>query len=72
MDTSVYLKLLAYADDLLIALRAPQDWAILKQILTKYSQASNTKMNLMKTTMLSLTGEAYTVWTSDGRRHPFA
>lgn len=58
------IKLLSYADDLEVFLTAPQEWPILLRLLNLYHQASNAKVNLMKTVVMSLSGESHTEWKS--------
>lgn len=50
------MKLLAYADDLLVFLSHPPEWAVLLAHLQVYSHAVNGKINLQKTQVFSLTG----------------
>lgn len=56
------LKILAYADDLLIFIRNLEEWFYLKGLLQLYGDASNAKVNFQKTVMFSLTGTPHKVW----------
>lgn len=71
LQSTIQIKFLAYADDLLIFLRSPGEWQSLQQLLLTYSEASNAKMNLSKTTMLSLTGKHHEEWISIAREQGF-
>jgi hypothetical protein len=56
------LQLLAYADDLLIFLSKPTEWQQLNVVLEIYHKASNAKVNLEKTNMSSMAGNALPQW----------
>lgn len=58
------LKLLSYADDLEVFLSHPREWAILMDLLKCYGAASNAKVNLSKTILMSLSGKHYIEWES--------
>lgn len=58
----VTIKLLAYADDLMVFIRDLKEWYYLKGILKLYSEASNAKVNFQKTVMFSITGASHIVW----------
>jgi hypothetical protein len=60
--TQAKIKLLAYADDLLIFFKDTSEWATAKSLFELYSQASNSKVNLQKTYLVSLSGEPYEEW----------
>jgi hypothetical protein len=61
-SSDIRVKFLAYADDLVVFIRSPQEWEILKKLLDQYSKTSNAKINLSKTTVLSLTGKPHQQW----------
>lgn len=54
--------LLSYADDLEVFLSSPVEWAPLQSILQVYSNASNAKVNIQKTEMVSLSGLSNNEW----------
>jgi hypothetical protein len=56
-------KLLSYADDLEVFLSSPSEWSALHNILTLYGSASNAKVNIGKTQLLSLSGDSSPAWT---------
>lgn len=58
------LKLLAYADDLLVFLKDPSEWRRLMQHLQVYGLASNASVNLNKTVVFSLSGVPHEAWIS--------
>ncbi|KAI8087072.1 hypothetical protein BDF21DRAFT_222756 [Thamnidium elegans] len=49
-------KLLSYADDLEVFLTSPEEWPHLQEMLQCYSLASNAKVNIHKTELVSLLG----------------
>ena len=55
-------KLLSYADDLEVFLSSPAEWPVLLKLLGMYSKASNAKVNISKTELVSLSGERYPEW----------
>lgn len=55
-------KLLSYADDLEVFLSSPQEWPTLQTLLEIYSLASNAKVNLHKTEVVSLSGSPSPEW----------
>lgn len=57
-------KLLSYADDLKVFLSSPGEWQYLQDILNYYSLASNSKVNIQKTEMVSLPGLHSNEWSS--------
>jgi hypothetical protein len=61
------LKVLAYADDIVVFLQSPQEWEILLAVYSKYSQASNARMNIQKTALLSLSGHQHVEWINLAR-----
>ena len=61
MDTTP-LKLLSYADDLQVFLNDTNEWDDLLRILQIYGRASNAKVNLNKTVVISLSGHTHHVW----------
>lgn len=56
------LKLLSYADDLEVFLNNTGEWYTLLGILKRYSYASNAKVNLNKTVLVSLSGQRLVPW----------
>ncbi|KAJ8654752.1 hypothetical protein O0I10_009643 [Lichtheimia ornata] len=56
------IKLLSYADDLEVFLSHTGEWPILMDLLQRYGAASNAKVNLSKTILMSLSGTAHTDW----------
>ncbi|KAK4518233.1 uncharacterized protein ATC70_001585 [Mucor velutinosus] len=56
------VKLLSYADDLEVFLTSTAEWPVLLSLLSLYGKASNAKVNLEKTVLLSLSGEAHADW----------
>lgn len=55
-------KLLCYADDLAVFLNSPEEWHALTALLSLYGQASNAKVNLQKTVIVSLSGRPHPSW----------
>jgi endonuclease/exonuclease/phosphatase family metal-dependent hydrolase len=55
-------KILSYADDLEVFLRTPEEWPVLQDLLSVYGAASNAKVNIHKTEIVSLSGKAHPVW----------
>ncbi|KAG1062166.1 hypothetical protein G6F42_027486 [Rhizopus arrhizus] len=58
------VKLLSYADDLEIFLSSPEEWPVLLSLLSLYGKASNAKVNLSKTVLVSLSGQRHEAWSS--------
>ncbi|KAG2192841.1 hypothetical protein INT47_012370 [Mucor saturninus] len=56
------VKLLSYADDLEVFLTGPGEWPVLKSLLDCCGLASNAKVNLSKTVLVSLSGVGHTEW----------
>jgi hypothetical protein len=56
------IKLVAYADDLLVLLSKPAEWAPLLENLHTYSKSSNAKVNLRKTEGFPLAGVPQDEW----------
>ncbi|GAN06991.1 conserved hypothetical protein [Mucor ambiguus] len=56
------VKILAYADDTLVALNSPSEFPALEEILQRYTDASNASLNYNKTQALSLSGRTYLHW----------
>ncbi|KAG1487848.1 hypothetical protein G6F54_012411 [Rhizopus delemar] len=56
------IKVLAYADDLLIFLRTAADLAEVQKLIQHYNQASNAKMNFDKTVAFSISGIPHPHW----------
>lgn len=63
VDDMQPLKLLSYADDLQVFLNDTKEWKILLHILDLYGKASNAKVNLSKTMVISMSGKTHTEWT---------
>ncbi|CEP14347.1 hypothetical protein [Parasitella parasitica] len=63
-ETAPRVKLLSYADNLEIFLSSPAEWPVLTSLLSLYGKASNAKVNLSKTVMVSLSGHAHEAWQS--------
>jgi exonuclease III len=63
-STGIMVKLLAYADDLILFANSLAEWNILQDHLYSYGLASNAKVNLSKTIILSLTGKPHQNWIS--------
>ncbi|OBZ81005.1 Transposon TX1 uncharacterized protein, partial [Choanephora cucurbitarum] len=61
LTTVAPLRLLVYANDLEIFLSSPDEWPSLLSALHLYSQASNAKTNISKTTIVSLSGASSAV-----------
>jgi hypothetical protein len=59
---SLPIKLMAYADDLLVFLSQPAEWPCLLDQLETYNQASNAKVNLAKTVIFPLAGRTSLTW----------
>ena len=55
-------KLLSYADDLEVFLSGPSEWSVLSGLLDVYSLASNAKVNIDKTEIVSLSGVRHQEW----------
>ncbi|KAI8968078.1 hypothetical protein BDB01DRAFT_706195, partial [Pilobolus umbonatus] len=60
----VPIKLLSYADDLEVFLSCTNEWPALLHLLQLYGRASNGKVNLSKTVLVSLSGVAHSSWQS--------
>lgn len=58
------VKVLAYADDVAVFLRNPEDFHHLCTLYNIYAQASNAKLNLGKTEAFSLSGHPHPQWQS--------
>ncbi|KAG2209688.1 hypothetical protein INT47_001834, partial [Mucor saturninus] len=56
------VKLVSYADDLEVFLTGPGEWPVLKSLLDCYGRASNAKVNLSKTVLVSLSGVGHAAW----------
>lgn len=64
------IKLLTYADGIILFLRNAEEWTTLQSLLTDYGEASNAKINLGKTTVLPMTGQSREEWrTLASREH---
>ena len=58
------MKILSYADDLEVFLSCPEEWSVLMSVLDMYGRASNAKVNISKTVMVSLSGVAHSAWVA--------
>ncbi|KAG2192112.1 hypothetical protein INT47_012404, partial [Mucor saturninus] len=56
------VKLLSSAEDLEVFLTGPGEWPVSKSLLDCYGLASNAKVNLSKTVLVSLSGVGHTEW----------
>lgn len=56
-------KLLSYADDLEVFLSSPAEWSHLQEILYQYGRASNAKVNIQKTEIVSISGLHNDEWS---------
>lgn len=56
------IKVLAYADDLLVFLQTPAEWHSLLRHIKTYNLESNSKVNLNKTVVFPLSGEPNPSW----------
>ncbi|KAG0870908.1 hypothetical protein G6F15_011532 [Rhizopus arrhizus] len=56
------VKILAYADDVLVFLHSPSDFIRLKNAVDIYGAASNAKLNFNKTQAFSLSGDPLSSW----------
>ncbi|KAK4512636.1 uncharacterized protein ATC70_003340 [Mucor velutinosus] len=56
------VKMLSYADDLEAFLASPAEWPVLLSLLSLYGKASNAKVNLEKTVLVSLFGKPHDDW----------
>lgn len=56
------MKVLAYADDVIVFLQDTTEWETLMHIYQQYSKASNARINLQKTASLSLSGKRHPAW----------
>ncbi|CDH61037.1 hypothetical protein RO3G_01611 [Lichtheimia corymbifera JMRC:FSU:9682] len=61
-DPAPTVKMLSYADDLEVFLNDPSEGPLLMDLLDQYRRASNAKVNLSKTVMMSLSGQAHAAW----------
>ncbi|KAG1137584.1 hypothetical protein G6F37_011126 [Rhizopus arrhizus] len=56
------VKVLAYADDVLVFLRSASDFFCLRRLYDTYSAASNARLNISKTEAFSLSGRSSLQW----------
>ncbi|KAG0763724.1 hypothetical protein G6F62_011136 [Rhizopus arrhizus] len=63
-SSSSPVKLLSYADDFEVFLSHPSKWPFLMRLLDRYGKATNAKVNLGKTVLLSLSGVSHDAWIS--------
>ncbi|KAG1442792.1 hypothetical protein G6F56_010922 [Rhizopus delemar] len=61
-DTPPPVKILAYADDVLVLLHSPSDFFRLQWAVNIYTSASNALLNYSKTQALSLSGASLPTW----------
>jgi hypothetical protein len=61
--------MMAYVDDIVVFLQLTQEWETLLEIYSKYNKASNAKINLHKTALLSLSGYRHLEWKSLASRN---
>ncbi|KAG1471611.1 hypothetical protein G6F56_002027 [Rhizopus delemar] len=64
ISPSPRIKLLSYADDLEVFLTSPLEWLVLLDLLNTYGRASNARVNLSKTVLVSLSGVAHETWVA--------
>ncbi|KAI8579735.1 hypothetical protein K450DRAFT_241263 [Umbelopsis ramanniana AG] len=50
------IKMMAYADDLLVLLSSSREWSTLLSIMQTYHSASNAKINMQNTVLFPLNG----------------
>ena len=60
----IRLSQMAYADDLLIFMDNPKRWSKFLELFNIYAKASNAKLNVSKTVMISMGGEPSDPWQS--------
>jgi hypothetical protein len=63
VDDMPPLKLLSYADDLQVFVNHMTGWKVLLHILDLYGKASNAKVNLSKTIVISMSGKTHIEWS---------
>ncbi|KAG1148939.1 hypothetical protein G6F37_004028 [Rhizopus arrhizus] len=61
-SSSSPVKLLSYSDDFEVILSHPSKWPFLMRLLDRYGKATNAKVNLGKTVLLSLSGVSHDAW----------
>ena len=61
-DPPPRIKMLSYADDLEVFLSHPREWHTLIALLQRYGAASNAKVNLSKTVIVSISGRPIEEW----------
>ncbi|KAK4521263.1 uncharacterized protein ATC70_012899 [Mucor velutinosus] len=57
-------RFLSYADDLEVFLSSPEEWSVLLSVLDLYGRASNAKVNISKTVLVSLSGVSHSAWVA--------
>ena len=62
MDPDLTIKIMAYADDMVVLLRSPEEWEVLQEIYSTYAKASNARLNVHKTEFISLSGYPWPQW----------
>ncbi|ORX42267.1 hypothetical protein DM01DRAFT_1379106 [Hesseltinella vesiculosa] len=55
---------MAYADDMLVFLSDPSKWDSLQRLYSVYANASNSRLNVQKTELISLSGHPWRQWSS--------
>lgn len=68
-NRSIFIKLLNHADDLEALLSHLSEWPYLLNLLSIYGRASNVKVNLNKTVIMSLSGKRHPEWISIAEPH---
>jgi hypothetical protein len=63
------LKIMAYADDVVAFVENKGQWSRLMENVERYRAASNAKINLQKTVMISLSGERHEQWAKYAERN---
>jgi len=62
MDPDTSIKIMAYADDMVVLLQDPKEWTALQNIYEIYAKASNARLNVNKTEFISMSGHAWPQW----------
>jgi hypothetical protein len=57
------IEIVELADDLQVLLNVTKEWNVLLHILDLYGKASNAKVNLSKTIVISMSGKTHIEWT---------
>ncbi|CAG8516682.1 25292_t:CDS:2, partial [Gigaspora rosea] len=67
-----YFKVVTYADDLTVGIGSLEDWARFRQIVKRYKEASNSKINKTKSIIAPLTRAARKTELEESRNFKFA